>query len=175
MSAITTSERLLNVDSTNKLERMFEAQRLLQVEAYGKDPGEITDPIERIQFIKDMHIALTDELHEALAETGWKPWATSQHVNEEAFKGELIDAWHFFMNLCMVVGMGPDELQDRYMAKRQKNIQRQIDGYDGVSTKCPGCGRALDDDAVKCSLTPNKVAAWCVVKRDFISTVKKAV
>lgn len=147
---------------------MFEAQRLLQIEAYGKDPGEITDPIERIRFIKDMHIALTDELHEALGEIGWKPWATSQHVNEEAFKGELIDAWHFFMNLCMVVGMGPDELQDRYMAKRQKNIQRQIDGYDGVSTKCPGCGRALDDDAVMCAASPNKPdVVWCAVQMKF--------
>ena len=155
------------MDSTNKLEKMFEAQRLLQIEAYGKDPAEITDPVERIQFIKDMHIALTDELHEALSETGWKPWATSQHVNEEAFKGELIDAWHFFMNLCMAVNMGPEELHDRYMKKRQKNIQRQIDGYDGVSTKCPGCGRALDDDAVRCTKNPNYPEVWCVVHVRF--------
>lgn len=152
---------------TNMLERMFDAQRALQVEAYGKDPADITDPIERIQFIKDMHIALTDELHEALAETGWKPWASSNHVNEEAFKSELVDAFHFFMNLCMAVNMDPHELYGKYMAKRQKNIQRQIDGYDGVSTKCAGCGRALDDDAVKCAKNPNYPETWCVVHLRF--------
>lgn len=156
------------MESPDKLEQMFNAQRSLQLEAYGKDPADITDADERIRFIKDMHIALTDELHEAIGETGWKPWASSQHVNEEAFKGELVDAFHFFMNLCMVVGMGPDELMEKYFKKRQKNIDRQKAGYDGVSTKCPGCGRAMDDEAVHCRVNlrhPHQV--WCVLKLNW--------
>ena len=35
----------------------------------------------------------------------------------------------------------------------KKNAKRQEEGYDGVSTKCPGCHRALDDDAVLCTVT----------------------
>lgn len=135
---------------TDRLEKMFELQRELQIKAYGKDPGEIDNNTEAIQFIKDMHIALTDELHEALGEVGWKPWATSKHVREDAFRSELVDAWHFFMNLCLVVGMGPEELYTGYLKKRLKNIKRQQDGYDGVSTKCMQCGRALDDTFVNC-------------------------
>lgn len=134
----------------DRLGEMFELQGDLQRNAYGSHPTDIKSEEERIQFAKDMHIALTDELHEALAEIGWKPWATSKHFNEEAYKGELVDAFHFFMNLCMVAKMGPDELFEKYKAKRLKNIKRQEEGYDGVSTKCGVCKRALDDNAVLC-------------------------
>lgn len=151
---------------------LFEAQRSLQKESYGKDPAELRGD-EAIQFIKDMHIALTDELHEALAETGWKPWATSRHINHEAFKGELVDAFHFFMNLCMVVDMSPEELAEKYMAKRAKNAQRQRDGYDGVSTKCPGCNRALDDDAVDCRPQEHHPSSvWCATNKRFYDRTK---
>jgi dimeric dUTPase (all-alpha-NTP-PPase superfamily) len=134
---------------SDRLEEMFELQNRLQTQAYGTDIATLSD-FEAIDFIKDMHIALTDELHEMLGEVGWKPWATSKHINSEAAKGELVDAWHFFMNLCIVVGLTPDELYSRYKKKREKNIKRQEEGYDGVSTKCPKCKRALDDDAVHC-------------------------
>lgn len=136
--------------SGDRLIEAFELQRQLQERSYGKDPSQITDPQERVQFIKDMNLALQDELHEMLAEVGWKPWATSRHVNEDAAKGELVDAFHFFMNLCMAVKMDADELFERYKSKRLKNAKRQADGYDGIEGKCPGCKRALDDDAVQC-------------------------
>jgi dimeric dUTPase (all-alpha-NTP-PPase superfamily) len=132
------------------LKHMMALQKQMQVKHYGADPGSLEGE-ERIQFIKDMKLALEAELQEALDEVGWKPWATSRHVNEEAFKGELVDAWHFFMNLCLVANMGPQELYDRYLAKRQKNIARQVAGYDGVTGKCPQCKRALDDEAVTCT------------------------
>ena len=136
---------------TDKLDKMFELQRELQLNTYGKDPGTLTGE-ERIQFLKDMHVAQIDEMHESLGEIGWKPWATSKHVNEAAMQGELVDEFHFFMNRCMAVGMTPDMLYDKYVAKRAKNIARQeaAGGYDGIAGKCPVCRRALDDDAVKC-------------------------
>lgn len=132
------------------LQQMFDAQVDLQIKAYGKDPRTLTGE-ERIQFIKDMHTAIGAELQEFLDETGWKPWATSRHVNEAAAQGELVDAWHFFMNLMMAVNLTPDRLHELYMAKRAKNLQRQIDGYDGIQGKCPRCRRALDDEAVECA------------------------
>lgn len=132
------------------LKHMMALQKQMQIKHYGADPASLVGE-ERIQFIKDMKLALEAELQEALDEVGWKPWATSRHVNEEAFKGELVDAWHFFMNLCLVADMSPQELYDRYLAKRQKNIARQVAGYDGVTGKCPKCKRALDDEAVTCT------------------------
>lgn len=149
-------------DHIDRLGEMFELQGDLQRNTYGSHPADIEDPVERIQFFKDMHIAITDEMHEALNEIGWKPWATSKHFNEDAVKGELVDAFHFFMNLCMAAGMTPDELYNRYKAKRLKNIQRQKDGYDGVATKCKMCGKAYDDLAVKCHRSSvDSPDGWC--------------
>lgn len=135
--------------SIDRLVLMMAMQRELQTNSFGQDPVMLAGT-ERIQFFKEMKLALQDELHEALDEMGWKPWASSKHWNEEAVKGELVDAWHFFMNLLLIADMAPEELYERYMKKHDKNIIRQVEGYDGVSTKCPECKRALDDDAVTC-------------------------
>lgn len=112
--------------------------------------------IERNEWIRWNILALEDELHEALAETGWKPWATSKHINREAYASEIVDAFHFFMNLMLVVDISVDELLEKYFEKRGLNEKRQSDGYDGVSTKCPVCKRAFDDVSVLC--TPDKCA-----------------
>lgn len=154
----------------NLIADMLELQRELQVNSYGKDPAAILDGHERMDFIRWNVLALEDELHEALAETGWKPWAKSQHVNDEAFYGEMVDAWHFFMNLMLVTGMTAEKLEEGYRAKRLKNAARQRDGYDGVSTKCQLCKRALDDDAVGCRGPrpdgPGGVA-WCAAHNEL--------
>jgi hypothetical protein len=139
-------------DTTDKLDVMLAEQLRLQIESYGQDPGELSDA-RAIEFVHWNVTALVDELHEALAETHWKPWATGTGFKDkDAFKSELVDAWHFLMNLCLVVGMDATELFDKYRVKHEINARRQLDGYDGVSTKCPGCGRALDDVAVRCRL-----------------------
>lgn len=156
-----------NDDHIDRLGEMFELQGDLQRKAYGAHPADIESDEEKIQFIKDMHTAIGSELQEMLDEIGWKPWATSKHINIEAGQGELVDAFHFFMNLCMAFGMTPEILFEKYKAKRLKNIKRQEDGYDGVATKCPGCGRALDDDAVTCHKVTVDVGSdgeslyWC--------------
>lgn len=150
-------------DFLDRLGEMFELQGDLQRNTYGSHPADIEDPVERIQFIKDMKLSAESELQEMLDEVGWKPWATSRHVNEEAMQGELIDLWHFFMNLCMAAKLTPDMLYDKYKAKRLKNIQRQKDGYDGVASKCPKCRKAYDDAAVRCHdvSSPGALDGWC--------------
>jgi dimeric dUTPase (all-alpha-NTP-PPase superfamily) len=98
-----------------------------------------------------MSLALTDELHEALNETGWKPWATSRHFNRAAFAGEMIDVLHFWVNLMLVAGVTEQDILDLYFAKADKNAKRQLAGYDGIDGKCKTCGRAFDDNAVLCT------------------------
>lgn len=136
----------------NCLAEMLELQRKLEMETYGHtDPSKMTDK-ERTRFIQINMFCLTDEIHEAASEVGWKPWALSNHVNEDAFKSELVDAWHFFMNLLLVARMGPTELHERYMAKNRVNQQRQKEGYDGLAGKCPVCHRDFNDVGVLCTL-----------------------
>jgi dimeric dUTPase (all-alpha-NTP-PPase superfamily) len=162
---------------TDSLQKLLDAQDALQSEAYDGSPSELltSDVGEAVNFIHWNVTALTDELHELLGETSWKPWAKGEYVNLTAAKGELIDALHFLMNLAIVLNMDSEEIQERYFAKRAKNIKRQEDGYDGVSTKCPGCRRALDDDGVDCHPARNRLGGpelidgiMCVARGRFI-------
>jgi dimeric dUTPase (all-alpha-NTP-PPase superfamily) len=119
-----------------------------------RDPLALVDPDERIQYVKDMTLALIAELHEMLNEIGWKPWATSNHINEAAAFGELRDAWQFLMNLMFAVTLKtPYELADElYVAHARKtviNVDRARNGYDGVAGKCPQCHRDLGEVEVK--------------------------
>lgn len=128
---------------------LYVLQRDFQARLLGDVPSELAGT-ERKAYIREQALALTDELHEALAEVGWKSWATSAHINRDAYAGELADVFIFLMNLMLVGDITPSELMGLVRNKIAKNNQRQDDGYDGVSTKCPQCKRAYDDDAVKC-------------------------
>ena len=100
---------------------------------------------ERVNYLKDQILALLDEAHEALNEIGWKPWASSRHINHKEFGGELVDILCFLVNLALGVGLSADEFFALHQEKVQRNIKRQEKGYDGVQGKCPGCNRAIDD------------------------------
>jgi hypothetical protein len=131
------------------LTTIFERQLKLQVSSYGGDPNDL--PIEdKIQYIRVMTLAAINELNEAVDETSWKTWVTDNYINRDAYVGELVDVLHFLVNLCLAVGVTPAELEALYQAKADKNKARMESGYDGVSTKCPLCKRALDDEAVRC-------------------------
>lgn len=129
----------------------LEAQRQLQIKSYGADPGSLSKE-EKIEFVRWNILALEDELHEALAEISWKPWQSATYFKRDAFVSELVDCYHFLMNLMIVADCDADEFLAKYREKRGINAQRQVDGYDGVSTKCRNCNRATDDPAVQCTV-----------------------
>jgi len=98
-------------------------------------------------FMRWNAFALEDEIHEAMQEVGWKPWATNREVQVTEFVGEMVDAFHFFMNMLLCgTGMTPQDLSQmfvqRYLDKNEKNARRQIEGYTGLQ-KCRICGREL--------------------------------
>ena len=128
----------------------LKAQLELQIKSYGSDPRGLDDE-GKLEWIRWNMLALEDELHEALAEVGWKPWAKSKHINRDAFVSELVDAFHFLMNLMLIVDCDADEFLAKYFEKRGINAARQAAGYDGVAGKCQTCKRALDDVAVMCT------------------------
>lgn len=137
-----------------KLSEFFDMQAQLQLKMPppNRDPSALVGD-DRATFLVWNCYALMDELHEAMDETGWKPWATSRHLDAEKFLKEMVDAWHFFMNILLVVGgeMGitREELAQRftqlYVEKNKVNAARQQDGYDGLSSKCPQCKREITE------------------------------
>lgn len=148
---------------TDRLARMFDQQIELQ-KKMGHDFIWMSRE-ERIDYFKEMVLGLTDELHEALAEMGWKSWSSSRHINEEKVVGELVDAFHFLLNLFLSMNVDVDEVFERYQAKHTVNNTRQQVGYDGVTTKCanPYCRRALDEPGAALPYTSGNAPglAWC--------------
>jgi len=135
--------------------RMLIRQYQLQTETFGFDPP-LLQGRERGDYVTWNVVALEDELHEAMQELSWKPWATDDFFNREAYLDELVDAFHFLLNLVFVAGKAEsgyldlDELSfeffTRYMKKAQINVERQKTpgGFKTLGTKCPDCGRAIE-------------------------------
>jgi len=114
----------------DRLEEMLRLQALLQERFVGAHPRHLTKDNLK-DYVRTMVLACTDELHEALREVPWKPWSAAVFTSEmeDRYKDELVDAFHFFMNLMLVVNMSADELFSRYLRKHEVNHGRIDDGY----------------------------------------------
>lgn len=119
----------------SELSTMLEMQKAFQRRV---DPRFEGDLETRAAFIRDHFVYLSQELQEALYEIPyfkhWKDYSkmSTAEANEayERYKEELVDAWHFFMNMMLAAGMSAEELYDMYMEKHKENIRRQDEGYD---------------------------------------------
>lgn len=129
------------------LELMMTRQAALQRAFGNPHPHDMTDA-QRLQYIKDMAFALEDEVHEAMAETAWKPWVDGNAVNRDGYVSELIDALQFLMNLFAAVDCDAEEIANKLFAKHSVNWTRLTSK---LAAKCPTCRRALDDTYVTCT------------------------
>jgi len=111
------------MEKTDKLKEMFRKQAEFQTRL-GNDAYLYSTP-----FIKDMILALNCEAMEALQEVPWKEWKRDQKFNTDRFKEEVIDIWHFLINISLAAGLDEDSLFKEFMKKNRKNIKRQREGY----------------------------------------------
>jgi len=153
--------------------RWLETTRDLQRDAYGWDWDVIRANgeqwyVEQLRGSINVNVtAATAELGEFLQELGpiWKQWADlpdrlDQDARDRAV-GELVDVVHFIANVAIALGVTDDEWETRYAAKQEKNRQRQAAGYDGISSKCPGCKRDLSEAGVNTSVGDDKTYLEC--------------
>jgi hypothetical protein len=137
----------------DSLEMMLTNQLKLQ-HKLGHEFGRMTDD-ERVEYIKEMYIATTIELAEALGEISWKTWTTKPpSVQLLPFIKELGDAFQFIMNMWFAAmpNAKPAEIAAAmfatHTAKIAVNHKRIDENYDGISTKCHSCKRAREDAEV---------------------------
>lgn len=154
----------VNVDP--RLDAMFKAQADLQRRILGMDPSQLSD-VDKMAYIREQALAMISEINEALGETGWKSWASSNHINRDAYVSELgADAMRFLINMLLVVNATPVELFKTFMSKVDM-VNARVGNYDGVSTKCPRCHRDRGDKGVECyawtppSGAPSVQRFWC--------------
>lgn len=95
-----------------------------------------------IQYIKDNAFFLNEEIVEVMLAIGnndraiIKPW-TERHktlVNakfepDDKVKSEAIDMLCFCINICLAVGITPDNIEDEYNKVWSKNVNRQQNNY----------------------------------------------
>lgn len=135
------------------ISEFFERQNRLQIESFKGEPA-LMQGQELIEFIRWNVLALEDELHEALAEVVWKPWSSAppDFINSAAFIKELVDAFHFLMNLVLAATHSADEaaeiFTDLYFKKADRNAERQTEGYTGLD-KCAKCHRDRQEAGVE--------------------------
>lgn len=115
----------------DRLAEMMELQEQLQRRHLDDAAPRNLTGETRANYIRTHMLALEDELHEALRETSWKPWSKTPggEMNRDEYLDELVDAWHFFMNLMLVADCSADEFFQRYLRKNGINHGRIDDGY----------------------------------------------
>jgi len=112
----------------DKLEEIFKMQTTL--DAYIKDKRK-TNPYSTEEWVQKKCLALMDETAELLNEVNYKWWKAPKELDKEAIHEELIDMLHFWVSMCVDVGLTPERAFEIYRHKNNENIKRQ----DGKSEK----------------------------------------
>lgn len=106
------------------LETIFKLQRelatLLASERY---------PRIKEERISALATAIVHEAVEIQRLTNWKWWKKPMEFDEVQAREEVIDLWHFLIQMSLELGMTPKDILNEYQKKHQVNIERQKNGY----------------------------------------------
>lgn len=82
------------------------------------------------QRLKDFAWRITEELGEAMNCLKNKPWkVTHMETDETHFREEIVDAFHFFIEMCILIGFDAQSLTEMYLRKSLVNKFRQRTNY----------------------------------------------
>ncbi|MDR1255000.1 MAG: dUTPase [Puniceicoccales bacterium] len=112
----------------DKLEKIFEMQRELNVRILGKDVDRLHQK-ETAEWILNYARALQQEISELVDCVPWKWWAHYQKMDIQNARVELVDIVHFVICLAQVLGMSAEDLFNAYLKKNEVNHHRQDVGY----------------------------------------------
>ena len=175
---MATRDVVVNLTLDPRFARLLTRQDDLQAFLLGRRVADL-DFKELADFIRVQAFALNAEVHEAVDETHWKPWATPPEgegvvISKNRYTGELADVFIFLMNLMLAGDVTMNELAEAVNVKQDKNLGRWMKGYDAKSTKCKGCRRAFDDKDVTCYPSTMSgeelVLAFCSERERFIDS-----
>jgi hypothetical protein len=129
-------EKKVAVRINDRLARMWDQQvdfmKLLQVKrGFPEFPTDLASKKGQ-QFLKDIRNHLMEELFEAgqhLKNAKSHRATEIPEVDRAAYKEELVDALHLYLELVIASGITVEELVEAYMAKGDVNVKRIKDGY----------------------------------------------
>ncbi|HET6591124.1 MAG TPA: dUTPase [Candidatus Nitrosocosmicus sp.] len=128
--------------SDDKLELLFQKQKALisqELDSSNRDNNKkVENKMKRLYQVKEpfqgyrifmLSSALLHETVELQRETDWKWWKSDKGVDHQKIVEEIIDLWHFLIQLSIEAGIDPDLLVTKYMQKNRENTKRQESGY----------------------------------------------
>ena len=90
------------------------------------------DDVELTEFVRDQILALIAEATELLNSFHWKSWDSKVgSLDIEHSREELIDILFFWLNLANILGLDRKAIEQLYLAKRDKVINRVKTGQVG--------------------------------------------
>lgn len=107
------------------MKQIFDRQRYLMEEVYELSPKAMVD------HYRITSLALVDEVMEALHHVPWKPWSKRTGWGWEELQEELVDVFTLLIQLCILSGVGPEDLESGYFRKSRINEDRQESGTYG--------------------------------------------
>lgn len=128
-------------DVPDMLATMFSAQRATMDRLWSKEIKNGSVPVHPSQFgeldernvqgrLHEGYGYLVRELSEAMGLLKNKPWKDRMTpVDVGEFREEVADAFHFFIEFCIIAGMDSEELFRQYFAKNAIVINRSETGY----------------------------------------------
>lgn len=118
----------------NPLQHMFNLQNKFQFNLGTWD--KIQSPQDEQQFINQTILAIIEEATEIMRETPYKNpefvkfgWKKGQKGNDELYAEEIVDLFHFLMNLCILKGITWLDFYKIYCKKNNINHKRQENNY----------------------------------------------
>jgi dimeric dUTPase (all-alpha-NTP-PPase superfamily) len=109
------------VINNDKLETIFHYQNLF--DSFVKKERNLN--FSKEEWIQKEILATLSELSELLTEVNFKWWKNPKEIDTGAVKEELIDILHFFVGMCLKMGMTSEEMLEIYLHKNEENFKRQ--------------------------------------------------
>lgn len=93
-----------------------------------KNLYEINEPFDGYRIFM-LSTALLHEAVELQRETSWKWWKKETKTDIDKVQEEIIDIWHFMIQVSIEAGLDSKKLIEKYMEKNRENLARQERGY----------------------------------------------
>jgi dimeric dUTPase (all-alpha-NTP-PPase superfamily) len=111
----------------NRQHELFKKQ-LENSENKMKNLYEIKEPFNGYRILM-LSTALVHEAIELQRETNWKWWKKEVEINPEKIQEEIIDMWHFLIQISIEAGLDSKKLIEKYIEKNEENLKRQLNDY----------------------------------------------
>lgn len=141
------------IDVMMNMQRALQTKLATEKPEMNLNPGELDTAGKVVDWMRTQKDCIDDEFRELLTSLGgmsngekdasgaWKAWK-SNNLEKRAtkisdlspedqleIKFELIDIWHFFLNMNVALGMTSEEIFELYYLKNAENFARQNNGY----------------------------------------------